>query len=75
MFRSFEKCNGLWRSEDMVRLDLILQREVLHDTIYEIGMLGKAQFVDLNDTGAAFARPFTNEIRRCDEMQRKLNII
>lgn len=68
-------CSGLWRSEDMVRLDLILQREALHDTVLEVGMLGKAQFIDLNEGVTAFARPFTNDVRRCEDIQRKMRAI
>ncbi|CAM42896.1 putative vacuolar proton-ATPase-like protein [Leishmania braziliensis MHOM/BR/75/M2904] len=70
-----EHCSGLWRSEDMIRVNIIVQREVLHDTMYEIGMLGRVQFLDMNQGVTAFARPFTEELRRCEELQRKLHFI
>ncbi|RNF04031.1 putative vacuolar proton-ATPase-like protein [Trypanosoma conorhini] len=70
-----EGASGLWRSEDMIRLDVITQREVLYDTVVCVGLLGKAQFVDVNGGGAAFTRPYTAEIRRYDELERKLSII
>ncbi|KAG5494632.1 hypothetical protein JIQ42_02247 [Leishmania sp. Namibia] len=70
-----ERCSGLWRSEDMIRVNIIVQREVLHDTMYEIGMLGRVQFLDMNEGVTAFARPFTEELRRCEELQRKLHFI
>nr|VDZ47470.1 vacuolar_proton-ATPase-like_protein_putative/GeneDB:LmjF.32.0920 [Leishmania donovani] len=70
-----EHCSGLWRSEDMIRVNIILQREVLHDTMYEVGMLGRVQFLDMNEGVTAFARPFTEELRRCEELQRKLHFI
>ncbi|KAG5470068.1 hypothetical protein LSCM4_02762 [Leishmania orientalis] len=70
-----ERCSGMWRSEDMIRVNIIVQREVLHDTMYEIGMLGRVQFLDMNEGVTAFARPFTEELRRCEELQRKLHFI
>lgn len=70
-----EGCSGLWRSEDMVRVNVILQREVLHDTMFEVGMLGRVQFLDANEGVAAFARPYTEDLRRCEELQRKLYFI
>ncbi|KAG5496152.1 hypothetical protein JKF63_02453 [Porcisia hertigi] len=70
-----ERCSGLWRSEDMIRVDIVLQREVLHDTMYEVGMLGRVQFVDLNEGLTAFTRPFTEDLRHCEELQRKLYFI
>ncbi|KPA84612.1 putative vacuolar proton-ATPase-like protein [Leptomonas pyrrhocoris] len=70
-----EGCSGLWRSEDMVRVNIILQREVLHDTMFEVGMLGRVQFLDANEGIAAFARPYTEDLRRCEELQRKLHFI
>ncbi|GET91424.1 vacuolar proton translocating ATPase subunit A, putative [Leishmania tarentolae] len=70
-----ENCSGLWRSEDMIRVSIILQREVLRDTMYEVGMLGRVQFLDMNEGATAFARPFTEELRRCEELQRKLHFI
>ncbi|RNF25279.1 putative vacuolar proton-ATPase-like protein [Trypanosoma cruzi] len=70
-----EGASGLWRSEDMIRLDVITQREVLYETVVCIGLLGKAKFVDVNNDVTAFSRHFTAEIRRYDEMERKLSII
>jgi V-type H+-transporting ATPase subunit a len=59
----------------MIRVNIILQREVLHDTMFEVGMLGRVQFLDANEGIAAFARPYTEDLRRCEELQRKLHFI
>ncbi|CAD2216350.1 V-type ATPase 116kDa subunit family, putative [Angomonas deanei] len=72
MYVKREGCSGLWRSEDVVRLDLIIQREVLRNSVFRIGLLGKAQFIDLNEGVTAFARPFTEYVRRCEDIERKL---
>eukprot|EP01012_Entosiphon_sulcatum_P002517 TRINITY_DN1053_c0_g1_i1.p1 TRINITY_DN1053_c0_g1~~TRINITY_DN1053_c0_g1_i1.p1 ORF type:complete len:851 (-),score=223.96 TRINITY_DN1053_c0_g1_i1:65-2578(-) len=67
-----EAISGLWRSEDMVLLQLHMQREVAHDTVHALGELGAVQFRDLNENVSAFQRLFTNDIRRCEEAERRL---
>ncbi|KAK7003907.1 V-type proton ATPase 116 kDa subunit a isoform 1-like isoform X2 [Biomphalaria glabrata] len=39
---------------------------------WELGELGLVQFKDLNTNVNSFQRTFVNEIRRCEEMERKL---
>jgi V-type H+-transporting ATPase subunit a len=56
----------------MVLLQMQMQREVAHDTVLTLGNLGVVQFVDLNKGATAFSRTFTNEVRRCDDMERRL---
>jgi hypothetical protein len=56
--------SGLWRSEDMVLAQLHMQREAAHQSILNIGHLGKMQFLDLNKATSAFARDFSSEVRR-----------
>eukprot|EP00796_Vickermania_ingenoplastis_P013326 gene13327-9161_t len=70
-----EACNGLWRSEDMLCMNIIAQRDVLRHTISGIGRIGKAQFLDMNEGMVAFSRPFTEDIRLCDELLRKLRLL
>lgn len=41
----------------------------------ELGELGLVQFRDLNPETNAFQRKFVNEVRRCDEMERKLRFL
>ncbi|KAG5683160.1 hypothetical protein PVAND_012457 [Polypedilum vanderplanki] len=41
----------------------------------ELGEIRIAQFRDLNPELSAFRRKFTAEVRRCDEMERKVNYI
>jgi V-type H+-transporting ATPase subunit a len=70
-----EAASGLWRSEDMVRLDIVMQREAAHDMVFFVGITGHAQFVDINEGVTSFMRPFTAEVRRCDEVERKLRYL
>jgi V-type H+-transporting ATPase subunit a len=43
--------------------------------VSELGELGLVQFRDLNPDTNAFQRKFVNEVRRCDEMERKLRFL
>jgi V-type H+-transporting ATPase subunit a len=43
--------------------------------VRELGELGKVQFRDLNPEVSAFQRKFINEVRRCEEMERRLRYL
>jgi len=62
----------LWRSEEMQLVQLFLQSEAAHDTVDELGKLGLIQFRDLNPLVTPYQRNFINEVKRADEMLRKL---
>ncbi|XP_037077350.1 V-type proton ATPase 116 kDa subunit a1-like [Pollicipes pollicipes] len=63
---------GLFRSEDMAQCQLFLQTEAAYNCVSELGELGVAQFKDLNPDVNSFQRKYVNEVRRCEEMERKL---
>ena len=52
-----------------------LQSEAAYACVSELGELGFVQFRDLNPDTNAFQRKFVNEVRRCDEMERKLRFL
>lgn len=56
----------------MQLVQLYIQIEAAHDTVDELGQLGLVQFRDLNPHINAFQRNFVNEVKRADEMERKL---
>jgi V-type H+-transporting ATPase subunit a len=62
----------LLRSEEMQLVQLFVQIEAARDTVDELGNLGLIQFKDLNPDVSPFQRNFVNEVKRCDEMERKL---
>nr|CAD7425133.1 unnamed protein product [Timema monikensis] len=66
---------SLFRSEEMTLCQLFLQSEAAYACVSELGELGLAQFRDLNPDVNAFQRKFVNEVRRCDEMERKLRYL
>ncbi|XP_077993119.1 V-type proton ATPase 116 kDa subunit a 1-like isoform X2 [Glandiceps talaboti] len=66
---------SLYRSEEMTLAQLFLQSEAAYACVSELGELGMVQFRDLNPDVNAFQRKFVNEVRRCDEMERKLRFL
>ncbi|KAG8928109.1 H(+)-transporting V0 sector ATPase subunit a, partial [Tulasnella sp. 417] len=59
-------------SEEMSLVQLFIPTEVAHDTIAELAELGNVQFKDLNPEVNPFQRSFVGEIRRIDEMARRV---
>uniref|UniRef100_A0A0N5AQS7 V-type proton ATPase subunit a n=1 Tax=Syphacia muris TaxID=451379 RepID=A0A0N5AQS7_9BILA len=63
---------SLLRSETMCLAQIFLQTESAYACVAELGELGLAQFRDLNAEISAYQRKFVTEVKRCDEMERKL---
>ncbi|KAF9239686.1 V-type ATPase, V0 complex, 116kDa subunit family [Melanogaster broomeanus] len=63
---------SLFRSEQMSLVQLFIPTEVAHDTVAELGELGNVQFKDLNPTINPFQRSFVGEIRRFEDMARRV---
>ncbi|KAH7928179.1 V0/A0 complex, 116-kDa subunit of ATPase [Leucogyrophana mollusca] len=63
---------SLLRSEQMSLVQLYIPTEVAHDTVSELGELGDVQFKDLNPNVTPFQRSFVGEIRRTEEMARRV---
>ncbi|XP_032802135.1 V-type proton ATPase 116 kDa subunit a 1-like isoform X1 [Petromyzon marinus] len=66
---------SLFRSEAMCLAQLFLQSEAAYSCVSELGELGLVQFRDLNPGVNTFQRRFVNDVRRCDEMERKLRFL
>ncbi|XAR64159.1 hypothetical protein NMG60_11024400 [Bertholletia excelsa] len=62
----------LMRSEPMQLVQLIIPIESAHRTISYLGDLGLFQFKDLNSEKSPFQRTYAAQIKRCEEMARKL---
>ncbi|KAJ3600627.1 hypothetical protein NHX12_031607 [Muraenolepis orangiensis] len=65
----------LFRSEEMTLAQLFLQSEAAYCCVSELGEVGMVQFRDLNPDVNVFQRKFVNEVRRCEEMDRKLRFV
>ncbi|XP_058128493.1 V-type proton ATPase 116 kDa subunit a 1-like isoform X2 [Anopheles coustani] len=66
---------AMFRSEEMSMVQLLIQPEAAYQSVAELGELGVAQFRDLNADINMFQRKYTSEIRRCEEMERKIGYI
>ncbi|UMM24895.1 hypothetical protein L5515_004911 [Caenorhabditis briggsae] len=66
---------GIYRSEQMCLAQLYLQSDASYQCVAELGELGLVQFRDLNPDVSSFQRKYVNEVRRCDEMERKLRFL
>lgn len=62
----------LFRSEEMQLVQLIIPAEAAHDAVGFLGELGMLQLKDLNSDKSPFQRTYANQVKRCDEMARKL---
>jgi V-type H+-transporting ATPase subunit a len=66
---------AMFRSEEMTLCQMFIQPEAAYQSVSELGETGAVQFRDLNADVNAFQRKFVNEVRRCDEMQRKIRYV
>lgn len=66
---------AMFRSEEMALCQLFIQPEAAYLSVSELGETGTVQFRDLNVELNYFQRKFVNEVRRCDELERKLRYI
>ncbi|KAJ9577354.1 hypothetical protein L9F63_006098, partial [Diploptera punctata] len=69
------KMGSFFRSEEMTLCQLFIQPEAAYSSVAELGEAGSVQFRDLNSEVNAFQRKFVSEVRRCDELERKLRYI
>ena len=66
---------ALWRSEEMELVQVIVPAEAAHGTVAKLGALGTCEFRDLNAGRSAFQRTYANQVKRCDELERKLRVL
>ncbi|KAF4527138.1 hypothetical protein B566_EDAN007229 [Ephemera danica] len=65
----------MFRSEEMALCQVFLQPEAAYTSIAELGEAGIVQFRDLNAEVNTFQRKFVAEVRRHDELERKLRYV
>lgn len=66
---------SLFRSEDMEYCRIVLPRESAWETLNELGKNDCIHQVDTDSLLPNIARPFHNQIKRCDEVEFMLNDI
>ena len=62
----------LFRSESMQLVQFIVPAEATHDTVLSLGEIGLVQFKDMNPSKSGFQRTYYKQVKRCEEMLRKL---
>ncbi|EDW80571.1 uncharacterized protein Dwil_GK11491 [Drosophila willistoni] len=67
--------NSVFRSEKMSLVQMFLQPEAAYDTIAQLGEVGCVEFRDMNVNINAQQRKFIGEVRRCDELERKIRYV
>ncbi|XP_034234179.1 LOW QUALITY PROTEIN: V-type proton ATPase 116 kDa subunit a-like [Thrips palmi] len=65
----------MFRSEEVVLCQLFVQQEAAFASIHMLGEAGVVEFRDLNAEVHPMMRKFVNEVRRCEELERKLRYI
>lgn len=66
---------SMFRSEPMKLYQMILVKEAAFECVAELGKKGNVQFIDLNAKLSLYARSFVKQMRRCEEMERKLRFL
>ncbi|KAH7701965.1 VHA-5 protein [Aphelenchoides avenae] len=66
---------SLYRSEQMRFCQMIVEKDDAFACVAEIGKKPYVQFKDLNENANSFQRMFVHDIRRLDEMERKLRLL
>ncbi|KAJ5073322.1 v-type proton atpase subunit a [Anaeramoeba ignava] len=63
---------SLLRSKEMKLIRILVQPEAAHVSIKMLGESGFVQFNDLNSHINSFQRPKVNEIKKCNDIERKI---
>mmetsp|Transcript_19651 Transcript_19651/g.14365 ORF Transcript_19651/g.14365 Transcript_19651/m.14365 type:complete len:86 (-) Transcript_19651:1368-1625(-) len=63
---------GFFRSEDMTLYQITVPKDDIWEIMNAIGNLNLAHFVDLNKGEQPFNLPYTGQIKRCEEAERRL---
>lgn len=67
--------SSMFRSEPMKLYQMILVKEAAFECVAELGKQGNVQFIDLNAKLSLYSRSFVKQMRRCEEMERKLRFL
>jgi V-type H+-transporting ATPase subunit a len=63
---------GIFRSEDMTLFQIRLPKDDAWDVMNMLGILDLAHFINLNKGEQPFNLPYANQIKRCEETERRL---
>lgn len=66
---------SLFRSDRMGYYNILMPREYAWEVLNELGELDAIQFVDLNSNETAFNRPYSNHVKRAEDLEAKISSI
>ncbi|KAL1132447.1 hypothetical protein AAG570_010402 [Ranatra chinensis] len=66
---------SLFRSEEVLLGQMFLQPEAAYTSVSRLGEEGIVEFRDLNENINSFQLKYVGDVRRAEEMERKLNFI
>lgn len=66
---------SLFRSDPMAFYNIAMPRENTWEIFNQLGELSALQFIDLNENESAFNRPYSNYVKRCEELEGKIAVI
>jgi len=66
---------SIFRSEKMQLCQMIVQNDAAHAVVEAFGEQGLVEFRDLNQGQPFHKRAFTEEVKKCEEVQRKLKVL
>ncbi|XP_023374049.1 V-type proton ATPase 116 kDa subunit a isoform X2 [Otolemur garnettii] len=66
---------SMFRSEEVVLVQLFLPTAAAYTCVSQLGELGLAEFRDLNASVSAFQRRFVVDVRRCEELEKTFTFL
>ncbi|CDW80575.1 v-type atpase 116kda subunit family protein [Stylonychia lemnae] len=66
---------GIFRSEDMTLYQIAIPKDDAWDVMNQLGNLNLVHFIDLNRGEQPFNLPYANQIKRCEETERRIMYI
>ena len=66
---------SMFRSDPMGLYNIVMPRDHGWEIFNQLGELSALQFVDLNATEAVFNRPYSNYVKRCEDIESKITVI
>ncbi|XP_036056707.1 V-type proton ATPase 116 kDa subunit a3 isoform X1 [Onychomys torridus] len=66
---------SMFRSEEVVLVQLLLPTAAAYTCVSQLGELGLVEFRDLNASVSAFQRRFVVDVRRCEELEKTFTFL